>query len=301
MKNSEEVTIKNDESVIDEEVKEEKETASSRWIEDDEKKPEASGKKKPFIQIPVIISICIVAASLLAFFAYKYIFITEPEGVIWSYESESDGIEYYFEFNDGKTFKANFGSFEVTTSYSKSTEDDGAGTLTITDPSMNMEKIGCFTLGEKVKYDISGLRISGNQKMALSFKGNDSEKIVLNQSGAWECPLEAPENFKEDENLTGLWINVFSSDNAKQTLEFNDDGTMTLTATYKYAGGQYTEITRYCTYTVEKNEINITWVGKEPVVHNTEFAIKDGVLYLEGSYFYRSDNHPATPDQASNK
>lgn len=303
MKNTEDITVKTDESPVDENVTEEIEkaeekTVRSRWIEDEEKSPAQPEKKKPFLQVPVIISLCIVAASLLAFFTYKFIFITEPEGVIWKYESESDGMDYYFEFKDGNVFKANFGSFEITTNYTKNTEDDGAKTLTIIDPSMSLEKIGCFTFGEKVKYDISGLRITSNQQMTLTGKGEDEEPVVLNQSEPWECPLDTPEDFKEDENLTGEWVNVFSSDSAKQTLEFNDDGSLTLTATYKFSGGQFTEITRYCTYTVEKNEINIIWYGKDKVVHNTQYSIKDGILQLEGSYFYRAGNNPATPDQA---
>ena len=291
--NTEEKNLRTAIDPLDEDAVAEKK-AESRWI-DDEIRPETE-KKKPYIQIPVIISICLVAASLLAFFAYKFIFISEPEGVIWKWHSESDDMDYYFEFQENNVFKAYFGSFEITANYEKEKGDNGDNTLTISDSSMSVEKIGCFAMGEKMKYDISGLRVGGNQEMTLS----SEEDIVMKQSAKWENPLELPEDFKEDEDLTGEWINVFSSDNAKQTLLFNDDGSMELTASYTFTKGQQTVIRRYCTYTVENaktKEMNITWVGIEPVVHHSEYTIKDGILYFEGSYFYRADNNPATPDQ----
>ena len=70
--------------------------AASRWIEEDEKIPETPKKKSPYIQIPVIIAICIFAASLLAFFAYKYIFIAEPEDAI-SFSDEAPMTYAYYQ------------------------------------------------------------------------------------------------------------------------------------------------------------------------------------------------------------
>ncbi|MBR1533856.1 MAG: hypothetical protein IJ639_05805 [Ruminococcus sp.] len=299
MNQTDEKAVKTAESLTEDT---EKAAARSRWIDDEEAVTETTRKKKPYIQIPVIISLCLVVASLLAFFAFKYIFIAEPEGVVWKWHSDSDDIDYYFEFTDDNDFKAYFGSFEVTAAYDKDKSDSSINKLIISDPSMSMQGIGCFTFGEELSYTISGYRIAGDQELTISFPSDPTkEDIVLTQSDKWECPIELPDDFTEDEELTGEWINVFSSDNAKQTFEFNDDGSMTLAETYTFSGGQRAEIRRYCSYTVEKNEaneINITWIGKEPVVHHTEYVIKDGILYLDGSYFYRADNNPATPDES---
>ena len=217
MNHNDETQVLTDETL--EETAEVANSAESRWIDEDNQ-PEPEKKKKPLLQVPVIISICLVAASLLAFLAYRFVFIAEPEGVIWKWHSDSDEMDYYFEFQDNNTFKAYFGSFEITANYTKEKNDNGENTLMISDSSMSVEKIGCFTMGEKMKYDISGLRIGGNQEMTFS----SDDDIVMKQSDKWVNPLELPEDFKEDEDLTGEWVNVFSSDNAKQTLLFNDDG-----------------------------------------------------------------------------
>ena len=298
--------LSDDEAIAKAENTKEK-AVRSRWIEDEEPANEKPKKKGPYIQVPVIISLCLVVVSLVAFFSYKYIFMAEPEGVIWGWHSEDDGIDYYYEFKDDDAFKAYFGSFEVTASYAKFKDDPAEKMMVVSDPAMKMQYIGCFMLGEEIHYSITGVRLGDGQEMEIKYPTDETaENILLKQSGKWECPIELPEDFSEDEALTGEWINVYSSDNAKQTLEFNDDGSMTLAETYTFTDGKYTEIRRYCSYTVEKSadqksktdEINITWIGKEPVVHHTEYEIIDGVLCLDGSYFYRADNNPATPDQS---
>lgn len=275
----------------------EKRTAS-RWIEEDEKTPETPKKKSPYIQIPVIIAICIFAASLLAFFAYKYIFIAEPEGVTWTWHSDDEDVDWYFEFKDNNIFKADFGSFEITTNYLKDKNDSSVNKLTFADASLYGQNIGCIFLGTEIDYTISGNRLAGDQKMTLTYPDDEEEtEFVLEQTKEKTSPLDLPEDFKEDEKLTGEWVNVFSTDSATQTYIFNDDGSMELTVKYQLDQGHYFEIRRNCTYTVDKNEINITWVNKDPVVHHAEYTIKDGTLLIDGAYFTRPGSK-ATPDEA---
>ena len=72
MNHNDETQVLTDETL--EETAEVANSAESRWIDEDNQ-PEPEKKKKPLLQVPVIISICLVAASLLAFLAYRFVFI----------------------------------------------------------------------------------------------------------------------------------------------------------------------------------------------------------------------------------
>ena len=124
--------------------------AAVRWMDevkpaDDEPAPKSKG---PFIQIPVIISLCLVIVAAVAFFAYKYIFMTEPEGVTWLWHSEEEDADYYFEFTEDNAFKVYVGSYELTASYSKDKSDDSVSSVIISDPSMSIQYVGCFLFSE---------------------------------------------------------------------------------------------------------------------------------------------------------
>ena len=258
-------------------------------------------KKRPFIQVPVIISMCLVVFSLLAFFAYKIIWITEPEGTIWVWSSETDNINWYFEFKDNNVFKAYVGSFEITANYSKDKSEGNPATLMVSSDMPYTQSIGCIFFGNDIHYTVKGSRLFGNQEMIITYPADpEGQEFVLTQVKELEPDLELPEDFTGDDALTGEWVNVYSSDQMKQTIVFNSDGSMELSEIYDYSGGNYSEFCRHCTYTVMKDEsaINITWRAEDTVVHHSEYSIEDGILMLDGAAYYRAGNHPATPDQA---
>ncbi len=269
---------------------------TSRWIEEEE--PEAPKKKHPYIQIPVIISLCLVAASLLAFFAYKIFWIAEPEGVTWVWSSETDNVNWYFEFQDENVFKAYIGSFEITANYTKDKSDSDVNKLLVSADVPYAQSVGCIFFGAEINYKISGSRVAGSQEMVITYPDDpEGQEFVLTQTEKSESGLALPEDFTADEELTGEWVNIYSTDDAKQTIIFNDDGSMILSEAYEFANGNYTEIRRNCTYTVENNELNITWIAEDTVVHQSEYVIKDGILTLDGASYYRADRDTATPDQ----
>lgn len=275
----------------------EAEEKSSRWLnnEIEEEKPK---KKRPFIQIPVIISLCLVVASLLAYFGYQLFFIAEPEGVTWVWSSETDNVNWYFEFKDKNVFKAYVGSFEITANYAKDKTDEEISKMTVTADVPYAQSLGCIFFGSEFQYKIEGSRLSGDQKMTISYPEDSSaQEFVLTQTNEHEAPLELPEDFKGDDALTGEWVNIYSSDTAKQTIVFNEDGSMTLAETYTFTDGSFSEIRRNCTYTVGDNEIDITWKAEETVVHHSDYSIKNGILTLDGAEYYRADNNPATADE----
>lgn len=270
--------------------------ATSRWIEED--KVDAPKKKRPFIQMPVIISLCLVVLSLLAFFAYKIFWIAEPEGVTWVWSSETDDVNWYYEFKDDNVFKAYVGSFEITANYTKDKSDDAVSKLTVSADVPYAQSLGCIFFGNEINYNITGSRLAGSQEMTITYPDDpEGQEFVLTQTKEREPDLELPDDFKENTELTGEWVNIYSTDDAKQTIVFNDDGSMTLAESYTFSNGNYTEIRRNCTYTVGENELNITWRAEDTVVHHSDYVIKDGILNLDGASYYRAGNNPATPDQ----
>ena len=280
-----------------------KKEVSSRWIEDEASEKtevsETSEKKKaPFIQAPVIISMCLVIVSLLAFFAYRIFWIAEPEGVLWTWSSETDDVNWYYEFKDDNVFKAYVGSFEVTANYSKDKSNEEVNKLMVSANVPYASSMGCVFFGSEINYTITGSRIGGSQEMTITYPDDpEGQEFVLKQTDKRDSDLELPDDFTEDKDLTGEWINTYSTADAKQTIVFGDDGSMILAESYTFSDGSFTEIRRNCTYTVDNNEINITWVSEEPVVHHSTYEIKDGVLNLDGATYYRADG-ASTPDQA---
>ncbi|MBQ7218367.1 MAG: hypothetical protein IJS27_02585 [Ruminococcus sp.] len=300
MNTIEETEVKVTDPVTEAEV-EGKPSMAARWIEEDTpEQPEKPKKKGPFIQVPVIISLCLVVVSLLAFFAYKIFWIAEPEGVTWVWSSETDNVKWYFEFKDDNIFKAHIGSFEVTSNYVKDKSDDSVSKMTVSAdvPFIRSQSLGCIFFGAEMKYNVTGSRIAGNQEMTITYTDDpEQQEFVLTQTNEKEEPLELPDDFTEDKDLTGEWINIYSTDDAKQTMTFNDDGSMVLSEVYTFSNGNLTEIRRNCTYTIFDNEINITWRAEDTVVHSADYVIKDGMLTLDGATYYRADS-AATPDQS---
>ncbi len=307
MSNIEETEVKVTETVAESEEP----RAAARWIEDHEDDPgvsfaeeedttveEAPKKKRPLLQVPVIISICLVVFSLLAFFAYQLFWIAEPEGVTWVWSSETDNVNWYYEFKDGKVFKAYVGSFEVTANYTKEKNDE-VNKLMVSADVPYAQSLGCIFFSNELNYTVKGSRLFGSQEMTLVYPEDpEAQEFVLTQAKEREPALELPDDFTEDKELTGEWLNIYSTDDAKQTIIFNEDGSMSLSESYEFSNGNFTEIRRNCTYTVADNEINITWKAEEPVVHNSEYVIKDGLLYLDGAAYYRAGSQPSTPDQS---
>lgn len=276
----------------------EKETETS-LAADESKAEETAPKKRPLLQVPVLISLGLVILSLLAFFAYKIFWIAEPEGVTWVWSSETDNVKWYYEFEKDDVFKAYVGSFEITANYSKDKSDDAVSKLTISADVPYAQSLGCIFFGNEIDYKITGSRLAGSQEMTITYPDDpEGQEFVLTQTKERGEELELPEDFKEDEALTGEWINIYSTDDAKQTIVFNDDGSMSLSEAYRFSNGNFSEIRRNCTYTVSDNELNITWIAGETVVHHSDYVIKDGVLYMDGAAYYRADSEKATPDEA---
>ena len=137
-----------------------------------EEAAEQPKKKKRLIQIPVIISLCLVVAVLLSYFVFTAFFLREPEGVTWT--TEFEGVPYYFEFDRDGVFKGYVGSVEIESTYAKAKNEDNQNTLTVNTTVCN------FYSGYPATYTVTGSRILGNQ--TLNFSYGEGYDYTLTQS-----------------------------------------------------------------------------------------------------------------------
>ena len=241
-------------------------------------------KKKPFLQPPIIIACCIVLAAILGFLVYVAFFLKEPENVTWS--DEINGTKVYLEFKSDGTYTGYFGSVELIGSFQKTKDDEGKNSIAID------QNFGNFIQGMPATYTITGSKILGNQKMTCSY-GEDRE-FTMTQAKRDKSPLELPEDFTPDDNLTGSWVVKYMNyDVIKAT--FNKDGSMVLEmnqgATVKYNG----------IYTIDGSTINFTYYLTDSTVVPLNYTIDGDYMNFMGYNFVRvgSDAEKSTADQQS--
>ncbi|MBQ3331119.1 MAG: hypothetical protein IJG87_08065 [Ruminococcus sp.] len=247
----------------------------------DEDAAEITKKKKGILQIPVIIALCIVAATLLGYFAFVGFFLKEPEGVTWSDEHED--ATFYYEFKNDGTFQANVGSIEINSSYQKLKSDDG-NTITVG------TNFGSFYASAPATYTISGSRLLGNQTLNGTY--GEGYDFTLKQDTKKIYMPDVPEDFTTDEKIIGAWVfkymgydiyKVTFDKKGYMTLEFVQDGT-------KYNG----------VYTVDGSTINFTYCYTENVAVPIDYSmIDDDNMTFMGYNFVREGSAAAeaTPDQ----
>lgn len=261
-------------------------TVSDVDITETEKSEEEAkpAKKKPFLQPPIIIACCIVLAAILGFLVYIAFFLKEPENVTWS--DEINGTKVYLEFKSDGTYTGYFGSVELIGSFQKTKDDEGKNSIAID------QNFGNFIQGMPATYTITGSKILGNQKMTCSY-GEDRE-FTMTQAKRDKSPLELPEDFTPDDNLTGSWVVKYMNyDVIKAT--FNKDGSMVLEmnqgATVKYNG----------IYTIDGSTINFTYYLTDSTVVPLNYMIDGDYMNFMGYNFVRvgSDAEKSTADQQS--
>lgn len=261
-------------------------TVSDVDITETEKSEEEAkpAKKKPFLQPPIIIACCIVLAAILGFLVYIAFFLKEPENVTWS--DEINGTKVYLEFKSDGTYTGYFGSVELIGSFQKTKDDEGKNSIAID------QNFGNFIQGMPATYTITGSKILGNQKMTCSY-GEDRE-FTMTQAKRDKSPLELPEDFTPDDNLTGSWVVKYMNyDVIKAT--FNKDGSMVLEmnqgATVKYNG----------IYTIDGSTINFTYYLTDSTVVPLNYTIDGDYMNFMGYNFVRvgSDAEKSTADQQS--
>ena len=266
-------------------VEESAESAAAEFAEEGAvettKEQEKPAKKKPFIQIPVIIALCIVAAALIGYFVFIGFFLKEPEGVTWS--SEQEGATYYYEFKNDGSFKANVGSIEINSTYQKEKTEEG-NTITV---GINF---GNFYANAPATYTISGSRILGSQTLDASY--GEGYDFSLKQDSKKIYMPDVPEDFTADEKIIGSWLFKYMGyDIYKAT--FDNKGYMTLE--FVQDGIKYNGV-----YTVDNSSINFTYCFTENIAVPIEYSVTDeDTMTFMGYTFVREGSAAAeaTPDQ----
>ena len=252
----------------DTEIISEKKAEAIEAYEEEPTAEEPKKKKKPFIQVPVIISLCIVVLALIGYFTFTSFFLREPEGVTWM--TTYDEVPYYFEFKDGGVVKAHVGSIEITGDYEKF-NNDGESSIIV-----NAE-VGEFYSGSTATYSITGSRILNNQEFNIKY--SDDNQFTLTQTSGWQYPLELPSEFVPDEKLFGEWVfTYYGYEYCRVT--FNSDGSMKID--YSQNGVAYNGV-----YTVEDGKVNFTFYIGESVVQPIEYTVDGDVLNFMGMNFVR--------------
>lgn len=241
---------------------------------------EETAKKKPPLQIPVLIACGIVLLAILGFLAYMAFFLKEPENITWAGDVED--LTYYYEFKTDGTFKAYLGSIEIDGSFQKMNSEE--------DKTITVDKnIGHFYQSMPVNYSISGSRLFGNQEMNCSY--SEQYEFTLKQSKREKNIMDLPEDFTADEELLGTWIFKFMGTDIYR-VTFNDNGSMTME--FIQDGIKYNGI-----YTLEDGKLNFTYYVNEAITTPLDYTVDGDYLTFLGYKFVRegSDAEKATSDQ----
>ncbi len=291
----------NDESVESEngsgEVASEESDESERIEEHEEQDSveEPKKKKKRFLQIPVIISACLVLLVLLSYFVFTSFLLREPEGIVWTGDvplKDSEGnvvySTYYYEFDKNNEFRAYVGSVEIKGNYSKSNDKEAGKIINVGIPA------GVFRMMENTQYEITGSRIFNNQEFKIKY--SDGTEFTLKQSKLEKPTIELPEGFVPDSKLIGEWV---TNDMGSEVyhVNFGDDGLMSygvVNNTMNYS------INYYGSYTIDGETINFThYTSTKGVAAPLEYyLVDDNTLFFMGQFFVKAESL-ATADQTA--
>lgn len=237
----------------------------------------AVAKKKRFIQLPIIISLAIVALVALVFFVFSAFFNTGIVGT-WTIAktatadeaSNSDEVvSNYYTFDSDGTATISLGTMKMVGTYTLSNGDDGVRNIEINIPT---------ALQGTFEYSVSGNIFTGRKMelrdtyygMTYNFKADN-----------FKTPdLKVDDNFKPSDKLEGKWtyndgFNIIS-------YEFNKDGTTTINqadilfvdGVYNYTDNKIT--IKYYASDLSTMELNYSFDGDKIVINGYAYAKDTG-------------------------
>ncbi len=244
-------------------------------------------KKKPFIQLPVIIAAALVLAVALGLFVFKGFFDTSLPGT-WIFEQElqtststedesetdSTKILNYFTFKDDGELTVTVGTISYIGSYSISDDSENNGKiLTMYVPSVIN---GTFNM------EVSGNIFSG-RTLSLTNTSSTDTKFEL-KSGKYTAPeIKRDGDFTPNEDLIGKW--TYDDGLYNLSFEFNKDGTATYTENkqIKFDG----------IYSYTDSTITLTYYTIEEATMETDYTVSDGSIVINGITFTKETDSTA--------
>lgn len=271
----------NEAGVFSEELEETADETPADYVAD----TQMPTSKKSFIQIPIIISIVLVALVALGFFVVKAFFNTSIVGTwLYSYTASPDevtisngdyDIEYYYAFEKDGTASVTLGTIKYVGSYEIVYSEENVPSIEVYIPN---------TMQGTFEYEVTGNMFTGR---TLTLTNTYYESTTTLTSIDYEAPeIEHEEDFEPDEKLTGTWI----YDDGYNTLKyvFNEDGTA------EYIENDYVYVTGYYTYT--DDTVTLDYYALEPTPMELTYQFVDDTIVINGIQCVRESE--ASADEA---
>lgn len=247
---------------------------------------DAPTKKKHLVQVPIIISLVIVAVVALGFLVFKCFFDTSIVGT-WvqdnseasadeASETSDDGLgKPYYVFNNDFTATVYVGTIKYAGEYTVETGEDGTRTVTLNIPAANLQA--------SFAYEVSGNIFTG-RKLVFTNTYYDSS-IELNSANCVIPDLDVDESFEPSDKITGKWI--YSDGYSEFSYEFRNDGTITL--------NQLDQLIVDGVYTYTDDIITMKYYASDEATMEIAYSVDGDTMYINGYPYVREGS--ASADQ----
>lgn len=237
-------------------------------VETTEETEAPAAKKKSILQLPIIISIAIVAAVFVVFLVMKCFFNTSIVGT-WvvdpdtstSDEASENSYSAYYTFDEDGTLTISQGTVKMIAEYQITQDEDGT----------NYMYSSVFS--EEYAYSVTG-NVFGGRKLILT---GSNYTGALTSANAKTPTLKASDDFEPSDKLTGVW----SIPDYGISYEFKDDGKFVFNQSdvYFYEG----------TYTYTDDELQFIYYASEETTVSANYAFDgDNVIVINGLGYYKT-------------
>lgn len=202
---------------------------------------------------------------------------------IW--EIEVEGVTYYYDFKNDSKLSVYVDSYTLEMNYTAENSEDSTS-LNITLPSADFGAVGVLQPDTEGEFKITEGTYDEHNRVGELKYADDNAFTFTEVEDAGPKQAKVPEDYNADEKLLDTWVNNYSSDEAKQTVTFNDDGTMFLLETYDNHGTTLS-IKRDCTYTAQDGVMTLNYVSGEETSLPIDYTVDGDSLNFGGMLFTR--------------
>lgn len=211
--------------------------------------------------------------------------------VVGKWKVDLDDVTYYYDFENDGELTVYVDSYTLEMKYDTE-QKDGYATVEIKLPSSEFGTIGVLypdTAGEFTVKE--GTYDKGDRVAELRYPDEDEEdqsSFTFTEVEKVEpAGTEPPEDFKIDEKLLDTWVNNYSTDEARQKIVFEKDGTMQIVEDYTNADKVTLTISRSCAYSATDGKCIMTYAMGEETSLPVDYTVEDDSLNFGGMYFTR--------------
>lgn len=258
--------------------------------------------------VTALLAICLLM-SLAACGADKNDPHADPESdVVGIWKVTADDVTFYYDFQNGGKLFVYVDSYELKLNYAAEQKEDSV-TLSVLLPDSGFGSIGVLYPDMAGEFTVDEGKFADKNRIA-TLKYSDEEDDIFTFTEVEEAQkteASAPEGYQVDEALLDSWVNNSSTDLARQTVTFRDDGTMKIEEYYKSDDAELT-ITRNCGWTAKDGAATLTYTMGEETSLPVDYIVSGDSLSFGGMDFTREgveipttaseENTEATADAA---